>query len=249
MKKNLLSLLLLTPIISFCQKMAIEKIELAREKLIVYYTLDDNNPNHNYQVSLYSSKDNFAAPVTRVAGDVGNEVKPGAQKKIEWNMAQELGAYKGTLSVEVRAGVFVPVVKLSGFNPDLKYKRGKTYPILWTSGNNGGQIDIDLFDGQDRVHSDRNIPNTGKYEYAIPSSVKAGKDYKLKFTNTRNRDEYIFSPTFRIVPKIPFALKAGAAIVVLGGAAIILNAAGGGGEGNNGTTTQTIDGFPTELPD
>lgn len=247
MKNILLLVIVFAASLTHAQKMAIEKIELAREKLVVYYTLDDTNPNHNYQVSLYSSKDNFAAPVTRVTGDVGNEVKPGAQKKIEWNMAQELGTYKGTLSIEVRAGVFVPIVKLSGFNPNLKYKRGKTYPILWTSGNNGGQIDIDLFDAQDRVHSDRNIPNTGKYEYAIPSSVKTGSDYRLKFTNTRNRDEYIFSPPFRIVPKIPFAIKAGAAILVLGGAAIMLNAAGGGGEGGT-PDAQKIDTYPTDLP-
>jgi hypothetical protein len=107
MKNILLTLLLFAVTITQAQKMAIEKIELAREKLVVYYSLDDTNPNHNYQVSLYSSKDNFAAPVTKVIGDVGNEVKPGAQKKIEWNMAQELGAYKGSLSIEVRAGVSI----------------------------------------------------------------------------------------------------------------------------------------------
>lgn len=248
MKNILLFLFASAAIIGHAQKMAIEKIELAREKLVVYYTLDDTNPNHNYQVSLYSSKDNFAAPVTRVTGDVGNEVKPGAQKKIEWNMAQELGAYKGTLSIEVRAGVFVPVVKLSGFNPDMKYKRGKTYPILWTSGNNGGQIDIDLYDAQDRVHSDRNIPNTGKYEYSIPASAKAGSEYRLKFTNTRNRDEYIYSPPFRIVPKIPFMVKAGAALLVLGGVAVLVSSGGGGGDNGN-TDGQKIDVYPTDLPE
>src|SRR6478609_4866269 len=82
------------------QKLIIERIEVAREKIIVHYILDDSNTGNNYQVSLYSSKDNFAAPLTRVTGDVGNEVKPGPQRKIEWNALQELGNYKGPISLE-----------------------------------------------------------------------------------------------------------------------------------------------------
>ncbi|HTJ53249.1 MAG TPA: Ser-Thr-rich GPI-anchored membrane family protein [Cyclobacteriaceae bacterium] len=227
------------------QKMMIEKIEIAREKLIVHYILDDSNTANNYQVSLYSSKDNFAAPLTRVTGDVGNEVKPGAQKKIEWNILQELGNYKGPLSLELRGGIFVPIVKLTGFSSAIKYKRGKTYPILWTSGNMGGQIDIDLLDGQERVNSDRNIPNTGKYEYAIPGSVKAGSNYRLKFTNTRNRDEYVYSPTFKIVHRIPTLVKA-AGVVIVGGVAFVLGASGGSPSSEK--KSNDLPTYPTDLP-
>ncbi|MFZ6010094.1 MAG: Ser-Thr-rich GPI-anchored membrane family protein [Bacteroidota bacterium] len=228
---------------ALAQKLSVSKIEILRDKLIVHYSLDDANPNHNYQVSLYSSKDNFATPLTKVTGDVGTEVKPGVEKKIEWSIVQELGAYKGSISVEVRAGVFVPIVKLSGFNAERKYKRGRTYPLLWTSGSMGGQIDIDLYEGQNRIHSDRNIPNTGKYEYAVPGSVKPGNDYRLKFTNTRNRDEYIFSPAFRIVPRIPFALKAGALLVVVGGTAAVVSGAGGSKDPGNNAPGELAD-FP-----
>jgi hypothetical protein len=99
------------------------------------------------------------------------------------------------------------------------------------------------------VHSDRNIPNTGKYEYSIPSSVKPGGEYRLRFTNTRNRDEYIYSPPFRIVPKIPFMVKAGAALVVLGGAAVIFSSGGGGGDNGTPSGAQKIDLYPTDLPE
>lgn len=196
------------------QKISLSRIDLEMDKLVVHFSLDDTNPNHTYQIALYSSKDNFATPLTKVTGDVGTEVKAGSALTIRWNMAQELGSFKGDLSVEVRARVFVPFVKLTSFDTDRKYKRGKTYPLLWSSGNMGGQIDIDLFDGQDRVDGDRNVPNTGKYEFAISGSVKPGKAYRLKFTNTRNRDEYIYSQPFRIVPKVPFALKAGGIAVI-----------------------------------
>jgi hypothetical protein len=223
--KKLVTLLCCTCLViaGMAQKISIKRIDIQKDKLLVYFSLDDPNPNHTYRVSLYSSKDNFATPLTKVTGDVGTEVKPGTEKKIEWNIARELGAYKGELAIEVRAGVFIPFLKLTSFDAQRKYKRGKTYPLLWTSGNMGGQIDIDLFNEQTRVYGDRNVPNTGKYEFAITGSVKRGSNYRLKFTNTRNRDEYVFSGTFSIVPKIPFAIKAGAALLVAGGLYFILS--------------------------
>jgi hypothetical protein len=205
------------------QKLTITRIDLSKEKVIVYYALEDTNPNHNYKVSLYSSKDNFVAPLVKVTGDVGPEVKPGAVRRIEWNVNQELGEFKGTISVEVRAGVFVPFVSLNAFNAKIKYKRGKTYPLLWTSGNMGGQIDIDLYYGQNRVDTDRGVPNSGKYEYSIPGGVRPGSNYRLRFTNTRNRDEFIDSPSFSIVPKYPTALKAGGLLLIAGGVWFIIN--------------------------
>jgi hypothetical protein len=228
------------------QKISLDRIELVRDKLVVYYSLEDDNPNHQYQVDLYSSKDNFAVPLTKVKGNVGSEVKPGKDRSIEWNIVQEIGNYSGDIAIEVRARVFVPFVKITGLKEGTVYKRGRSYPLLWTSGNMGGQVDIELYNGQSRVGGDRNVPNTGKYEYAIPGSVKPGKDYKLKFTNTRNRDEFVYSAVFRITPRIPFVVKVGGALVVLGGVAFI---AGAGGDGGGGTEkTPTLAGHPL-IPD
>jgi hypothetical protein len=247
MKSIFSSLFLLTTLVASAQKLTLNRIELVHEKIVVYYTLEDANPNHEYQVSLYSSKDNFATPLVRVTGDVGTEIKPGKDKKIEWNAYQELGSYRGDISVEVRARVYVPFVKITSFDPKRSYKRGKTHPLLWTSGNMGGQVDIELFNGQDRVYGERNIPNTGKYDLFIPASTKPGKDYRLKFTNTRNRDEFIFSNPFRVVPKISFALKAGGALLLVGGTAAIISGLGGGGGKDPGTTETPLEG-PPEKP-
>ncbi|HEY0742522.1 MAG TPA: Ser-Thr-rich GPI-anchored membrane family protein [Chryseosolibacter sp.] len=244
-KTSALCFLLLTSTMLQAQQISLSRIDLQMDKLVVYFTLDDTNPNHTYQISLYSSKDNFATPLTKVAGDVGTEVKPGADKKIQWNMSQELGQYKGELSIEVRARVFVPFVKLTAFDTNRKYKRGKTYPLLWSSGNMGGQIDIDLYEGQNRIDGDRNVPNTGKYEFAINGSVKSGKDYRLKFTNTRNRDEYIFSQPFQIVPKVPFLVKAGGVAVVAAGLYFLFS---GGDSPVPPDNSKEIEEWPTGLP-
>src|SRR5690242_6358927 len=95
------------------QKLSMHRIELVRDKLIVYYSLEDDNPNHQYQVDLYSSKDNFAVPLTKVKGNVGSEVKPGKEHSIEWNIVQEIGNYSGDIAIEVRARVYVPFVKIT----------------------------------------------------------------------------------------------------------------------------------------
>jgi hypothetical protein len=227
------------------QKLSMHRIELVREKLIVFYSLEDDNPNHQYQVDLYSSKDNFAVPLTKVKGNVGSEVKPGKELSVEWNILQEIGNYSGDIAIEVRARVYVPFVKITGLKEGTVYKRGRSYPLLWTSGNMGGQVDIELYNGQSRVGGDRNVPNTGKYEYVIPGSVKPGKDYKLKFTNTRNRDEFVFSSTFRIAPRVPFIVKVGGAIAVLGGVAFLV---GSGGGNENPQKASELAKFPG-LPD
>src|SRR5687768_2008161 len=91
-------LLLLSCCATFAQKIAVKKIEMAGDKIIVHYDLDDGNPNNEYQISLYSSRNAFGTPLAKVSGDVGGEVKLGLNKKIIWNVKEELGPFKGKLS-------------------------------------------------------------------------------------------------------------------------------------------------------
>lgn len=225
------------------QTVAISWVEIAGTKIIVHYDLETSNPNHEFSISLFSSKDNFSAPLTKVTGDVGNEIKPGKDKKIIWDVVAELGSFKGDLELEVRGKIFVPFMKLTNFDTAKKYKRGKSYPLTWTSGNMGGQIDIELYDGQTRVNSDRNVANSGKFEWVIPGSVKPGSNYRLKFTDTKNREDVIYTKEFRIVPKTPTAVKALIGLAVVGGGAAAL-AGGGGGGGGGGTPTSDLPGPP-----
>jgi hypothetical protein len=224
------------------QKIIMEKILLVEGAMEVYYTLDDTNDSQEYQVDLYSSKDNFAVPLTKVSGDVGTEIKPGEFHMIRWNAFEEIGGYEGELFLEIRARVYIPFVRITGFNEGAKFKRGRTYPLLWTSGNKGGQIDIELYKDQSRVSGDRNVPNSGKYEYAIPGSVKPGKNYQLKFTNTRNRDESTYTGYFRIIPRIPVVAKIGVLAVVATGLALLI-------PGPDTTTPQQELEGPPGFPD
>jgi hypothetical protein len=227
--------------VATAQKIIIQWVEIAGDKIIVHYDLDDTNAQHEYSINLLSSKDNFASALTKVTGDVGNEIKPGTNKKIIWDITKELGNYKGDIELEIKAKFYLPFLKLTDFDTNKKYKRGKNYPLVWTSGNMSGQIDIELYNGQNRVHRESNVGNSGKYDFIIPGSVKPGKDYRLKFTNTKNRDDVIYSGTFQIAAKIPMALKIGG-LAVVGGAAALLGGGGGGGGGGG------VSGLPAPPP-
>jgi hypothetical protein len=202
------------------QTVVIKKVELAGEKVIVHYELDDGNPNNEYLITLYSSKDNFATPLTKVSGDVGMEVKPGTDKKIEWNIIQEYGGYKGKLALEIKGKVYVPFVKLQGFDTRKTYAKGKTHVIKWKSGNSN-PINIELYNGGERVAGEINHPNNGTYSLFIPKHAKNGKEYRLKISDPKNSEEVIYSGYFKVGPKIPLWMKL-APVVVAGAVAVIV---------------------------
>lgn len=231
----------------YAQNVAVKRVELAGEKIIVHYDLEDNNPNNDYQIFLYSSQNNFSTALTHVKGDVGNEVKAGPNRKIEWSIREELGPYRGKLSLELRGKVYLPFVKLQNFDVSKKYKRGKTYPIYWKSGSQN-PIHIELYKGSERVTGELNHPNNGSYSLSLPSKAQSGKDYRLKITDSRNSEEVIYSGYFKVTPKVPMLLKVAPILAVGGAAAVVLQGGGNGpepppGGGDTGAEIE-LPGFP-----
>ena len=234
---------LLITVNGFSQTVAIKKIELAGQNIIVHYDLDDSNPNNEFQINLYASKDKFSAPLVKVKGDVGPDVKPGIGKKIEWNINEEFAGYKGKISLEIRGKVFVPFVKLRDFDTKKKYKRGKSYNVAWRPGNTN-PIHIELYKGSQRVAGELNHPNNGMYTLSIGSKVSKGKDYRLKITDSKHPDEIIYSDYFTVAPKIPLLVKVIPALAVAGGLGVVLSSMGGGGGDNGGPVTDTTIDVP-----
>jgi len=223
------------------QTVTIKKVELAGEKILVYYDLEDSNPNNEYKLDLYASKDNFIAPLTKVKGNVGTEVKPGIDHKIEWNIIEEYGPYKGKISLEIKGKVYIPFVKLQNFNSSKAYKRGSNNNLGWKPGNNN-PINIELFKGGQRISGDMNMPNNGSHTLYIPSKAKPGKDYRLKITDSRNSEDVIYTNYFRVKPKVPLLVKL-LPVLAIGGAVSTLG--GGGGTTDPVDETLPLPGFPT----
>ena len=230
----------------FAQSVVIKKVELAGENVIVHYDLDDSNPNNEYLINLYSSKDNFFAVLTKVTGDVGMEVKPGNDKKITWKIRDEYGGYKGKIALEIRGKVYIPFAKLQGFDTHKKYKKGSTINLRWkASGSN--PINIELFKGGERVGGDMNLPNNGAHALFIPKHAGKGKDYRLKISDTRNTDEIIYTDYFKVAPKVPIVLI-GAGVAVEAAAAVLVTRGGGGEKNKNGNANDIPDPNFPEIP-
>jgi hypothetical protein len=226
MKRYLLicALLIFISSVGISQTVFIRKIELAGEKVIVYYDLEDNNPNNEYQLNLFASKDNYASALTKVKGDVGGEIKPGTSKKIEWNLQEEFGGYKGRISLEIRGRVYVPFVKLQSFDVSKSYKRGKNMNLNWKPGSTN-PIHIELYKGSQRIQGELSHPNNGSYLLSLPPKAKPGSDYRIKITDAKNSDEVIYSPLFKVKPKVSLLLKV-LPVLAVGGAVAAF--AGGG---------------------
>lgn len=207
------------------QTVEIDFIEFSGKNVVVHYNLDDGaNSSRQFLVQLYSSQDNFTTPLTRVTGDFGPEVSAGVDKKIVWDITQELGAFKGTVSLELRGRVYVPFVKIKDIAEDQVFKRGKNYPLNWTSGNLSGQVNIELFNADgERLWGENNVANVGKFDWYLPGNIKKGHDYTLKFTNTRDRNDVVYSKPFIIKPKIPLLVKVGSIMVIAGATQFLIS--------------------------
>ena len=242
MKRILTLLAVLMPLFGVAQTASIKKVQLAGDKIIVQYELDDSNPNNEYLMSLYSSKDNYTVAMTKVKGDVGPEIKPGTLKTIEWNFKEELGDFNGEIALEVRGKVFIMFAKLQDFDVDKSYKRGKSYPLNWKPGNNN-PIHIELFKGGERIIGELNHPNNGTYLLTLPAHAKPGDDYRIRLTDSKRPDEIIFTDFFKVTPKVPMLVKTVLGVAVVGG--VIMAASGGGGGGGSNPVNETNPAQPS----
>ncbi len=204
----LLFLIVLAPFSSlFGQEISIKNIELDGDHVFISYSLIDSTLGRKYTVNLFSSKDNFATPLRKINSDIGIEIQPGINKKIDWNAKEEFGHdFEGKVAFEIRSKIYIPFLALKEFDFK-KLKRGNAYEITWSGGRPQNILNFDLCRGEKCVASFSNIANMGHYTLVIPMHVKPGDGYQFKISDTKNKDELIHSGTFSIVRKAPLLLK------------------------------------------
>lgn len=194
--------------LSYAQNFTIIKAERQGDNLIVYYDLLDSITNRTYTINVYNSLDNFINPLTKISGDLGLEVKPGGNRKIVWRAKEELGAeFTGDLSLEVRGKIYIPFVKLDGFDDYKKFKRQRDYKITWTGGRGNSVLNFDLYRGEKKITTFPNIANVGQYTLKFDANVRPGSNYKLKVSDAKNKDDVIWTDKFRIKRKTPLLIK------------------------------------------
>jgi len=216
--------LLASPV--FGQKFSIKRLEILNDKINLYYDLVDTVATRTYTIALFASQDNFISPLQQVSGDIGLEVTPGRNKRIVWNAKEELGAnFEGKEALEVRGRLYIPFVRLDGLNKT--FKRLRPTEITWTGGTQQNILNFDLYKGKEKITSFPDIANVGHYRLTMPTTVKPGKGYRFKISDSRNKDQVVFSPPFTVKRKISLGLKF--VPIVLIGAGLYLAVSGNKG--------------------
>jgi hypothetical protein len=216
------AILVLLPVLSsHAQDFSVKRIESQQGKVTIYYDLADTL-GRNYSIRVYHSGDNFLAAAEHVTGDAGIDIKAGKGKKIVWDTNKEFGeGFTGRVSLEVRGRVYVPFVRFEKFEEYQKVKRGVPYEISWTGGNTQNLLDFDLYKGDKKVLTITNVPNIGRHKITLPKNVKTGKNYRFRISDSKNKDDIVFTDNFTVKPKIPFILKV-LPIAILGGVVYFL---------------------------
>ncbi|MBX2963043.1 MAG: GPI anchored serine-threonine rich family protein [Cyclobacteriaceae bacterium] len=203
-----LSFTLLNLSVANAQQCFIKRVELADQKVIVHYDLIDSIPGRSFTMNVYGSHDNYLNPLTKITGDLGMEVKPGLNKKITWDAKTELGDdFDGSVALEIRGRLFIPFIRLSGFEDYKSFKRGKPYTITWSGGTSQNILNFDLYRKEKRINTFANVANVGNYKFTVPKDAKPGKDYRFRISDSKNKNEVVYTGTFKVKRKTPNFLK------------------------------------------
>lgn len=205
------------------QQVSIKQIELqANGDINIYYDLEDEKEDRKYVLYLYASLDNFIQPLANVEGEIGVNLNLGADKKLIWHAKKELGEdFKGRVALELKGNVYVPFIALDGFDDYKVFKRGKAYDITWTGGRGDNILIFELYQGNNKVKVFEERPNVGNTTMVIPKDVKPG-EYRFKISDSRNRDEVVFTANFQVKRKIPLVATIGVGVIVGAGVAVLV---------------------------
>jgi Ser-Thr-rich glycosyl-phosphatidyl-inositol-anchored membrane family len=202
------------------QDLTIKNLSLEHSVLTIEYDLVDSIPGRFYTVRLYYSGDGFLNPMTKTSGDIGLEVVPGRGKMISWKFQEEFGDRPlPKSSFEVRAKTFVPFINTQSINAHTSFKRGRKFDLTWKGGSQQNILNFDLVRGQKRILTFSNVANVGHHVFEIPTTIKPGKGYRFRISDSKNSDEVVFTKEFKIKRKVPLTLKSG---IVVGVSAILV---------------------------
>lgn len=178
------------------------------DDISVTYNLIDERLDRSYSIHLYTSEDNFIQPVSLVKGDVGVDISVGPNKTITWKAKEELGAdFAGGMKLEIKGQIYVPFIELDGIEENMIIKRGKPTDLVWFGGRGDNILNVELYRGEQMIKSFEELPNTGSASLTIPTNVKPGENYVYRISDSRNRDEVVYSNNFVIQRKIPLIPK------------------------------------------
>lgn len=225
------------------QTIDLKYAEFAGNRLVVHYDLTDTIAGRSYSIRLYSSLDGYLNSLEKVSGDVGLEVKPGKDKKITWDFRQEPGINpRGRVAVEIKARLFIPFVNTDNINGYKVFKRGRSYNLTWSGGSAQNILNFDLVKGDKKIATFPNVANVGHHSFDIPSYVKPGGDYRFRISDSKNKEDVVYTSLFRVKRKTPLLIKTLSLAGLAAGVYVLVS-------GSSSSGPQDIPAFPQDkLP-
>ena len=177
------------------------------EKVFITYDLNYPEITQKFNLTLYSSYDNYIKPVTGVSGSI-NGVAPGKGLRIVWDAKSVLPAdFDKEVTFRLKAA---PALKLT-INPleHAAYRRGKNINVGWAGGSPNDKVNIELVQ-KNIVYKllAENEDNDQAFVGKIPKKLKIGKDYIVRLKNAKDTLEVSNSQPFTLKTRIPLLLKA-----------------------------------------
>lgn len=241
MRTLLSGILCMLAFTSQAQRIENFRTEVKGRIIEITYDLISEEDGITFDLNLYSSLDNYTAPLKFVSGDVGEEILPGIGKKITWNAGQELQEFQGDVFLELRGIITPPWIRILTPNRGDKVKPGKELEIRWDS-DVDRDIKIDLYRGTSFVSEITSTPNSGSYIWLVPASAVKDSKYNLVFTSPAKRGKQESSGYFTISKGVPIWAVGGGVVVV--GVVVAILTMGEDPPDDDETTTDEINDPP-----
>ena len=197
------------------------------ERVVITYDLDAPDDNQHYRINLFSSHDNYTVPLTHVTGNVGYNVVAGKGHRVIWDALNALPVgFNREVTIKIQGTLQLaidPIVQTT-------YKRGGDLSFQWHGGIPEDKVNIMLMRGNEYFKSLAEcVSNSRTYNWKIPKSLRAGKDYAIRVTKANDPAELSKSDAFTIKPRIPI-WATGLAVGGVGGVVGVVTQGGANAE-------------------
>jgi hypothetical protein len=197
----------------------------------INYSVSSTRPNQKYRVRLFSSLDQFTAPLTEgVTGDLGDDISLSASNSITIaDPISTLGPIAGDVSFKVRADLIYNPVTINKPISFFAAKRGKNVEVRWEGGLKNEIISFNLYRNLNLVQEDLHTTNNyGSTFIKIPKKLELGEGYSMQM-EVPSLDAPLDLPDFQVKRKQPIAVRVITLVAVLVAAYIVWAAAVDGG--------------------
>jgi len=192
----------------------INQIHANNRRVVLYYSLLNDQPGVEFLIQLYNSRNDSALEV--VEGDIGKVITDRKGKQVVWWARKEFAnTFDGNIELELKGSINHSFIKLPDSASLKVIYLNKPLEIYWTGGEADDLINIDLISARSRYKYRllNNQRNTGYARIEISDSTKPG-NYYLKVTNSKDIRHLVVTPEFKVKRKFPLGLSIGVRLVV-----------------------------------